>query len=240
MESKKLVVVNLKMNQTIDQVSTYLDVIDQSITTDQVIICPTSIYLPYFLKKKYRVGIQNTFFRSEGSYTGEISPKQVRSMGVTYTILGHSERRIYFNETDTTINKKILEALKFHLHVILCIGENKEERNLLKTDRVLKRQILNGLRGIPKEILPNIIIAYEPVHIGIDFSLNDIENNIRYIRELIQLTYQIKEIKIIYGGEIEEKSIKKINQIKEIDGFLISHNILDPHQLLKIISSIID
>ena len=156
----RYLIANYKMNFTAGEVSRYLKTIKGKIKSKQVVLCPSSIYIPYFLNQEYEVGIQNTFMRSKGAYTGEISPKQAMSMGISYVILGHSERRMYLNEIDDFINKKVLEALKFGMKIILCIGETKEQRNLLKTDRVLKRQITSGLRYVKKEQLNQVLIAY--------------------------------------------------------------------------------
>ena len=155
--ANKLVIANHKMNMEAKELNDYLKELEK-INNKNVVICPTSIYIPYFLKKGFEVGIQNTFMHSNGAYTGEVSPKQAKSLGVNYTILGHSERRSCLEESDTFINKKVLEALNNKLKVVLCIGETLEERNMLKTDKILKRQVINGLRNV--ENIDNVIIAY--------------------------------------------------------------------------------
>ena len=158
---EKIVVANLKMNMTAAYVNNYLESIKEDINTKKVVICPPALYLPYFVRKRYSVGAQDCFYVDEGAYTGCISANQISSMGIKYTIVGHSERRQYFHETDSIVNKKVLSALENNLNPILCIGETKEENELLKKDVVLKRQIRNALVGI--EDISNIIIAYEPV-----------------------------------------------------------------------------
>ena len=203
----KIIIANHKMNMDAKEISTYLSELGK-IDTKNVVICPTSIYIPYFLKKKFKVGIQNTFIHESGSYTGEVSPKQARSLGVSYTILGHSERRIYLDETDTFINKKVLEALANGLKVILCIGETLEEKNMLKTDRILKRQVINALRDV--ELVDNVIIAYEPIWAigtGIVPSNKEISSTISYIKTIIDNLYHDNDVKIIYGGSVTEKNI---------------------------------
>lgn len=231
----KLIIANHKMNMDAKEVSDYLKELEK-IDNKNIVICPTNIYIPYFLKRKYKVGIQNTFIHDKGSYTGEVSPKQAKSLGVSYTIIGHSERRIYLDETDTLINKKVLEALSSGLKVILCIGESLEERNMLKTDKILKRQVINALRNV--ELIDNIIVAYEPVWAigtGIIPTDKEISSTISYIKTIIDNLYPNNNVKIIYGGSVNEKNIKSLNKIKEVNGFLIGGSSLDIQAFLKII-----
>src|SRR5574344_2130295 len=117
-----IVIGNMKMNLTLDEIKDYIKKFKKN---DNVVICPTSIYIPYFLD--YNVGIQNVSDKVMGAYTGEVSSKQCQSMGIRYTIIGHSERRIYYNEIDEFINEKIRVSLENGLKVILCIGEKDGE-----------------------------------------------------------------------------------------------------------------
>ena len=148
------------MNMRFGEIPNYISHF-KNIENNNLIICPSYIYIPYFLNYGFHVGSQNVCIEEDGGYTGEISAKQLYSIGVKYTIVGHSERRNKLKETDIEINQKIKSSLKSHLKVILCVGETEEEKELLKKDVVLKRQIRNALFGI--EDLNNIIIAYEPV-----------------------------------------------------------------------------
>lgn len=231
----KLIIANHKMNMDANKLNDYLKDLAK-INNKNVVICPTSIYIPYFLKKKYKVGIQNTFIHNSGAYTGEVSPYQARSLGVSYTILGHSERRSYFDESDTIINKKALEALNAGLKVVICIGETLEEKNMLRTDRVLKRQVINALRNI--ELIDDVIIAYEPIWAigtGIVPTNKEISSTISYIKTIIDNLYPNNNVKIIYGGSVNEKNIKELNKIKEVKGFLVGGASLNTKSLLKII-----
>lgn len=231
----KLVIANHKMNMNAMDIKNYLDEL-KKIDNRNVVICPTSIYIPYFLNKKFQVGIQNTFIHGKGSYTGEISPEQASSLGVKFTIIGHSERRTYLDENDSLINKKVLEALKSGLKVVLCIGETLEEKNMLKTDQVLKRQIINDLRDV--EAIIDIIVAYEPVWAigtGVVPNNKEIKSTISYIRTIIDNLYPESSVKILYGGSVTEKNIKELNKIEEVDGFLVGGASLNPKEFLKII-----
>lgn len=232
----KYIVVNMKMNLTAKEIGDYLKVINGTIFISNVIICPTSIYIPYFLNNSYDVGIQNIYFENNGSYTGEVSPLQAKSMGVKFAIVGHSDRRL-MGEDDQTINKKIHKALTNNLKVIFCIGETLEEREMLKTDKVLKQQIIRGLRGLNEKQLANILIAYEPVWaVGTNIlpTNKEISDCVSFIKNICK--NNLKSIPLIlYGGSINEENIKTLNKIKNVDGFLIGSSANDAERLIKII-----
>lgn len=229
-----LVVANLKMNLSAKQLIPYLNKIN-SYSKNNLVICPTSIYIPYFLKHSYKVGIQNIFYENEGSYTGEISPFQASSIGIEYAIVGHSNRRTLFHETDLEIHKKIMKCLENKLKVVVCIGETLEEKNMMKTSNVLKKQIMMDLRGI--QDLSNVYIAYEPVWaIGSKKvpSNQDIKDTVNYIKELVMELNQYENVKVLYGGSIDEENIELITKISNIDGILLGNSALNAEQLLTI------
>ena len=237
MESK-LIVGNIKMNMKFGEIPNYINHF-KNIKNNNLVICPSFIYIPYFLNYGFNVGSQNVCSSEDGGYTGEISAKQLHSIGVKYTIIGHSERRIKLKETDIEINKKIQSSLRSHLKVILCIGETEEEKELLKKDIVLKRQIRNALFDV--EDLSNVIIAYEPVwSVGTNKlpSNEELVKTISYIKNLIFSMYK-KDIKVIYGGSINEKNIENLKNIKELDGFLIGSASINPSQFIEIIDKIL-
>ena len=232
-----LIVGNLKATMQIGDVANYLQKIKE-IDNKNVVICPSSIYLPYFLKQKYNVGIQNVFFKG-GNYTGEISPLQVANMGVKYVMLGHSDRRIYFDEKDTDINKKILECLKYNLKVILCVGETNEDKSMLRTTKVLKKQLLYGLRNI--ENFDNIYVAYEPIWaVGTEASasIKDIEQAVLFIKDLVRTQFKVEDIKVLYGGSITSKNIKEIKQVNNLAGIVVGKSSIDADEFLKIIEEV--
>ena len=234
----KLIVGNIKMNMKFGEIPNYINHF-KNMKNNNLVICPSFIYIPYFLNYSFNVGSQNVCSSEDGGYTGEISAKQLHSIGVKYTIIGHSERRIKLKETDIEINKKIQSSLKSHLKVILCIGETEEEKELLKKDIVLKRQIRNALFNI--EDLNNIVIAYEPVwSVGTNKlpSNEELTKTISYIKNLIYSMYK-KDIKVIYGGSINEKNIDNLKNIRELDGFLIGSASINPSQFIEIIDKIL-
>lgn len=232
-----LVVGNLKSNLLVKDISEYLKKID-IINSKNVVLFPASIYIPYFLKKNYSVGSQNVFFK-EGSYTGEISPMQLASMGIEYVMIGHSDRRIYFNETDSDINKKILECLKYNLKVILCIGETNEDKNMLRTTKVLKKQITYDLRNVKN--FENIIIAYEPIWaIGTNLlpDQNDIRSACLYIKQVVEKQFKVDDVKVIYGGSVTAENIKQLKCIEELSGVLVGTSSTNPEEFIKIIKAV--
>lgn len=226
----KLVIGNMKMNLNKDEIERYLQKIKQ-INNSNVVICPSSIYIPYFLKYNFEVGIQNVFYLDRGAYTGEISAMQANSLGVHYCLVGHSERRTIFSESDQLINQKIKNIISNHMVAVFCVGEKKGE-NL---EQVLNSQLMNGLTGI--ENLDHIVIAYEPVW-AIGTSLvpakEEITMAIRYIKNLVKEKFH-QDITVLYGGSVNVENIDDLNRIKEVDGFLVGGSSLKPEDFIKII-----
>ena len=234
----RLIVGNIKMNLKFGDIYSYLKHFE-SITKPNLIICPSYIYIPYFLKHSFKVGSQDVCCSSSTSCTGEISAEQLKSIGVSYTLVGHSERRSKLRETDIDINKKIKNALKAGMKVILCVGESSEEKELLKKDTVLKKQIAKALIDI--ENIDNIIIAYEPVWaVGTNKvpSNKEISDTVNYIKQILFNMYH-KNIKVLYGGSINEKNIDTFNEIKNIDGYLIGSASINPEKFIKIINKVL-
>ncbi len=216
----KIVVANLKMFLTNCEMENYIREIDKiKLNNLNLIICPSYIYLTWFKNKKYLLGSQNVYYKEKGPYTGEISAVQLRDSGVSYAIVGHQERRKYFNETDKDINLKIKSCLKEKIKVILCIGETKEEKDMKKTSIVLKKQIINALDGILD--INNIIIAYEPEYsIGTNnpLNINEIRECTEYIKKIILNRYN-SNINVIYGGSVTDRNIRDILGVT--DGVMI-------------------
>lgn len=233
----KLIVGNIKMNMKFGELANYLNYF-KGIKNKNIVICPSYIYIPYFLNYDFSVGSQNVCAYEDGGYTGEVSARQLASIGVNYAIIGHSERRIKLNESNIEINKKIKSSLDAKLKVILCIGETLEESKMMKKESVLKRQLRDALFNIKD--LSNVIIAYEPVwSIGTN-KIPDIEElsyTIKYIKELIKGMYKTN-IKVIYGGSINENNIINLKKVNEIDGFLIGSASINPTQFIEIIEKI--
>lgn len=231
----KIIVANLKNNLSTKDIDKYLSSIKDKITSPNVIICPTNIYLPYFLKHKFQVGSQDIYFENENC-TGEVTPRQYKTMGVVCSIIGHSERRINLRETDDIINKKVLSTLENGMGAILCIGETLEEKSMRKTDVVIKKQLFNALIGV-KDV-SNLVIVYEPVWaIGTNKipDLKDIEFCASYIKSLVKKFTGGNDVMVLYGGSVSLKNVKDIINLKEVNGILVGSESKDPDKLLKII-----
>ncbi len=238
---KKMIVANHKMNLTIEEMDRYLNTINNKISDIfKVVICPSNIFLYMVRSTNFDLGAQNAFYLEKGSYTGEVSPSQLKSLGVSYVIIGHSERRIHFKEDDLLINQKLKALLKQNLKPILCIGETLEEKQLKKTYTVLKNQLLTALKNIAEEEMNDITIAYEPVWAigtGKTPSDQDIKDSVTYIKKTVEQKYNIK-IKTLYGGSVNKTNIKDILRINNVDGLLIGSSSLDPEYFIKMIELI--
>jgi len=219
---EKIIALNHKMNMDYNEIKQYIKLI-KDIDINPIIF-PTSIYLNEFIENGISTGIQNTYYQNEGPYTGEISPKQAKSLGVEYALVGHFERKKHFGETNEQINKKIKSAIQNNLKVIFCIGEQKDE----DYEIVLKRQVEEGLKDITSEV----IIAYEPVwSIGSNKTPNkeEIEKIIKYIKSLFNY-----DVTVLYGGSVDSTIIKQLKEVNEISGFIIGRKSTDINELIKI------
>ena len=171
------------------------------------------------------LGAQNVHFAESGAYTGEISADMLKELGVEYVVIGHSERRQYFGETDETVNKRTITALTKGLTPIVCVGETLEEREGGKTEEVLKRQLTEGLKGIAD--LSALVIAYEPVWAigtGKTATSEQADETIGYIRKVLAENFCKKcaeEVRIQYGGSMKPSNCKELMAMPEIDGGLI-------------------
>lgn len=229
----KLVVANLKMNLAYSDINNYRNKMEDVITDNEIVICPSSLFLPFFKSGKYSLGAQNVYFEDKGSFTGETSPLQLKNMGTKYVIVGHSERRNIFNENNELINKKVNAVIKNNMIPILCVGESKEEKDEKKTYEVIEKQLDECLINVDTN---NIVIAYEPIWsigTGIIPEEKDIENVINYIKEKYNAN-----TKVLYGGSVNVDNVAMINEISNIDGFLIGSASVDISNFINIINKI--
>lgn len=218
---------------------------DKTRTNTEIIVAPPFIYLANLKVgklKNLKLGAQDIFWENAGAYTGGISPKMLKNLGVEYAIIGHSERRKYLNETDEMINKKVLAALKAELKVILCIGEDLSIRKRGKkaVEKFIKSQLekdLKGLLGV-KGRVSNVVVAYEPIWaIGAGHSdtPQDAVEMIKFIKNLLTTRYSLNSIKVLYGGSVDSKNIVNFIKHSEIDGALVGHASLKAGEVKKMI-----
>lgn len=246
---KKIVIANFKMNQTPSETKDYMiDLVSRMKGEDtKVVVCPpfTSLAKAYSLTKKTNVllGAQNFHYEEKGAHTGEISASMLKEVGAEYVIVGHSERRKEFKETNVVVNKKIKAALGNDLKVIFCVGETLNERNANRTEEVLKTEIEQGLSGLYENELDSIVIAYEPIWAigtGVNAQDKQISSAISIIRKIIKELYSAKAsqaILIVYGGSVNTKNAKKIMSIKNVDGVLVGGASLVAEDFFEIIKS---
>ncbi len=190
-----------------------------------------------------KLGAQNMYFEDKGAFTGEISPHFLKSVGCEYVILGHSERRDIFKETDELVNKKLKKALALNLNPIVCIGEHLEEREANKTNDVLQRQINETLKDIKKEEILKVVIAYEPVWAigtGKTATPQQAEEAHVFIRGLLAKKFDkntAESVRIQYGGSINAKNAEELFKQKNIDGGLVGGASLEADSLASVVKS---
>ncbi len=241
----KFFMANWKMHKTVQEALEFLkDFIPsvQGISDREIGIAPAFVCIESMSKAlrdtDIKVGAQNVFYENKGAYTGEVSPVMLKDLNIDYVIIGHSERRKYFHETDEIINLKIKATMSENLNVIFCIGETLEERESEKTFDVLKKQIEKGLENIEK--YNSLVLAYEPVWAigtGKVASEFQIEEAHAFIRNRLKDIYSDKadRIRILYGGSVSPENIHSIMNIANVDGVLVGGASLDPEKFLKII-----
>jgi triosephosphate isomerase len=248
-----IVAANWKMHKTIQEALEFIKKISlTNLKTEdniKIVICPTfiCIYPLYsFLSKKKNlkilIGAQDASIAQSGAYTGEVSAFQLKSAGVSFVILGHSERRIHFKEDNLLINRKIKSCLEMGLSVIFCIGERLEEREAGLEEKIVMTQLEEGLRDVDRKAMENIVIAYEPVWaIGTGKNATPQQANSMhlFIRDSIAEIFKDKKladrISIIYGGSVNKKNIEELIQEPQIDGVLVGGASLDIAEFTEII-----
>jgi len=187
------------------------------------------------------LGAQNLFWETEGAYTGEISPVMLVSVGCKYVIIGHSERRQYFDETDETVNKKIKAAIKNDLVPVLCVGESEKERESKETFSVLDKQVKKGIEGFSSDDLETLVIAYEPVWAigtGKTATTDQAQEAHQFLRSVLEKSFGnmlAKSIRILYGGSVKSNNIAELMAMPDIDGALVGGASLDPETFSKIV-----
>ncbi len=243
--NKPLIAANWKLNKTLNETKTYIDELRplvKDITDLDIVIAPpfTSLNTAHLALKdsNIKLSAQNIFYEEKGAFTGEISPVMLIDAGCSHVIIGHSERRQYFNETDEIVNKKINAALKHNLTVIFCIGESLTEREGGMTFDILKKQLAGGLIEVKPD---NIVIAYEPIWAIGTGKTATTEQAIevhRFIRDWLLFFYgeESYKIRIIYGGSVTPENIESLMDCKDVEGALVGGASLKADSFAKIVS----
>ena len=232
----KLLIANLKMNLNYEDIVEYKNIIKNN-KIENFVIAPSNIYLINMISPKYKICSQNGHYLDAGAFTGEVSFKQLKSIGVEYSLIGHSERRNIFHETDDDIRRKLKSCIDNGIIPILCVGEHKHDRENGEAEDVINWQLHEALDGLDLE---SIIIAYEPVWAigtGLIPTFEDIMSMHHYIKNTLK--DNINNVKVLYGGSVNEKNIVDICNIDGVDGVLIggasnnAENMLKMYNLVK-------
>jgi len=241
MNKKPIIAGNWKMNKVPSETKIYTDTILGLVghvkSVSVVFAPPFTGLFEMSLEPPFYLAAQNCHWEDSGAFTGEISINMIKDLSVSHVIVGHSERRQVFNESDDWINKKVRSIVTNNLKVILCVGETSHERKSGETEIVIKNQIEKGLKSISD--ISNLIIAYEPVWAigtGDTASAKQIEAAHSFIRKTINDNYDKRnDIHILYGGSVNSANAKELIQINGVDGFLIGGASLDANSFASII-----
>ncbi|MDD6770730.1 MAG: triose-phosphate isomerase [Inconstantimicrobium porci] len=224
---------NYKMNNTVSEAVKLVEELKPLVKDAKcdVVVCPTFVCLDAVKKAvegtNIKVGAQNMHFEEKGAFTGEISPKMLEEIGVDYVVLGHSERRTYFNETDEAINKKVKAAFAHNITPIVCCGETLEQREAGVTDDFIACQIKVDIAGLTKEEAEKVVIAYEPIWAigtGKTATKEQANETISAIRKVVAGMYGQEvadKVRIQYGGSVKPNTIKDQMAMSDIDGALV-------------------
>ncbi len=256
MNNKPLIIANWKCNPiTQKEVEHLLSSLKRDIKESakaEVIICPPFIYLSQVKDKGFTVGAQNCFWEDKGPYTGEVSPSMLKDLGCEYVIVGHSERKKYFQETDEKINKKLKAVLKNRLKPILCVGEeardafNSEGRPVNEMSLIIGEQTEKALINVPQAKMKEIVIAYEPIwaissNTGIPCLPDDAMKAALFIRKTLTKLYSrtiAEKAKIIYGGSVNSQNAMDYIKEARMDGVLVGSASLNASEFAKIVEKV--
>lgn len=245
---KPIIAGNWKMHKTIAEAVEFVNEIKGKVNNTDVeaVICA-----PFTLLKDLKeatkgtpikIGAQNMHYADNGAFTGEISAPMLKELDIDYVVLGHSERRQYFNETNETVNKKVLKALEAGIDPILCIGETLEEREADKTKDVCKVQTEKALENVTVEDMKKVVIAYEPIWAigtGKTATAEQANDVIAYVREVVKGLYGeeiSEEVRIQYGGSVKPSNVSEIMNQTDIDGALVGGASLQPADFTELVN----
>lgn len=245
---RKVIAGNWKMNMLPGETINFIEQIAPMVkkSENEIILCVpfTDIFYAWHSLEgsNIKLGAQNMHWEESGAYTGEISGQMLKSVGVEYVIIGHSERRAYFAETDETVNKKMKAVFANDLKPILCVGESLDQREAGKTEEIITNQTEKALEGLTNEQIKNTIIAYEPIWAigtGKTATAEDANNSIKAIRNKIESLYGkdvAQEVIIQYGGSVKSSNAKELFETSDIDGALVGGASLKPDEFAKIVN----
>lgn len=247
---KPIIAANWKMNKTLPEATGFVEKVVNQLPEQQkvdTVVCSPALFLPSLTnlaaKSNLAIGAQTMHFEDSGAFTGEISPKALANINVTYVIVGHSERRQLFGETDSDVNNKTIAAFRHNLIPIVCVGETIAEREANETNQVVGDQVVAALKGLTIEQAEEVIIAYEPVWAigtGKSSSADDANEVCSYIRSVIakEFSEQVAgKIRIQYGGSVNPSNIAEYLAKEHIDGALVGGASLEVESFLQLVEA---
>lgn len=239
------------MNKTLSEAKSFVEEVKGSIPSSDAVdsvVCAPALFLDALVNASkgtdLGIGAQNMHFEDNGAFTGEISPVMLKDLGVGYVVLGHSERREYFGETDELVNQKTHAAFNHGLTPIVCVGETLEQREADQTKDVVKTQTEKGLQGLSEEQVKRTVVAYEPVWAigtGKTASSEDANEVCAYIRSVIAEQFSQEaadQVRIQYGGSVKPGNIKELMGMSDIDGALVGGASLEPQSFLQLLEGV--
>ncbi|KQL53115.1 triosephosphate isomerase [Heyndrickxia shackletonii] len=248
---KPIIAGNWKMFKTLPEATSFAQEVKGLVPSNNVVdsvICSPALFLERLVEatkdSDVKIGAQNMHFEESGAFTGEISPKALEDLGVDYVILGHSERREMFNETDEAVNKKVLSAFKYHLTPIVCVGETLAQRENNETKELVGSQVKKALTGLTEDQVKQTVIAYEPIWAigtGKSSTAEDANEVCAHIRSVVSESFSqdaADAIRIQYGGSVKPANIKEYMSQPDIDGALVGGASLEPQSFLQLLEAV--
>lgn len=247
---KPIIAGNWKMNKTLSEAKSFAEEVKSQVPSKEkveAVICAPALFLQSLVEAAkgtdVEIGAQTMHFEESGAFTGEISPKALEDLGVQYVIIGHSERREMFNETDETVNKKALAAFRYHLLPIVCVGETLEQRESGKTMELVGNQVKKALAGLTNEQAKQTVIAYEPIWAigtGKSSTSQDANEVCAHIRKVVAEQFSedvAASLRIQYGGSVKPGNIKEYMAQPDIDGALVGGASLEAQSFLQLVEA---
>ncbi len=249
MSRRPIIAGNWKMYKTKDDALAFIYAVNVKVPEKEVVesvICAPAIFLRDLVKREgedLRIGAQTMHELDEGAYTGEISAGMLKSYGVEYVVIGHSERRAYYNETDESVNKKVIQAVHNDITPIVCVGESLEIRELGTTNQVVKDQIVKAYKDITAAQAIKTVVAYEPIWAigtGKTATPEQANDTIKAIRDVLKTLYSVdvsEQIRILYGGSVKPNNVDELLAQSNIDGALVGGASLDAESFLTLVNA---
>lgn len=247
---KNVIAGNWKMNKTLAEAIEFVEEVTKSLpSSDKVesVVCAPFVFLPDLVKKaegsELKIAAQNMHFEEKGAFTGEVSPAMLEELGVSYVVIGHSERREHFAETDETVNRKVHAAFAHNMTPIVCVGESLEQRENNETNSHVEAQVRAAIEGLDEDQIKQLVIAYEPIWaIGTGkTATSDMANEVcQHIRSILRSSVSeaaSNEVRLQYGGSVKPDNIDELLEQSDVDGALVGGASVEAGSFLKLVEA---